>query len=131
MTTEIYSYDISVFGDGGKIVEVLSPNYDFKNNGTATLDVTVKFCLVQHLGLGNETVTLLQSWCRKDIASGQNINVTGVHFISSTNKDLILTEINGDAQTFRMIVEVTGGATEEDRTSLDKMAYTNMDYSKK
>ena len=129
MTTQILSEDISVY-TGVKIVGGIALDLYFKNMGTATLDATIIFCLYQHYGLGNETVTNFQCWIRKGISPNDEINITGSYFLSEINLELILAELNNDPQTLGLLVEVTGGASESDRTALTKQVYTDVvDYS--
>ena len=129
MTTQVYSEDISIYNGSG-LVGRIAPNLYFKNTGTAVLDVILIFCICQHHGLGNESITNFQCWLIKDIAPNEVINISGSYFLSESNLELILSELNEDPQTLRLRVEVTGGASESDRTALIKQTYTDaLDYS--
>ena len=123
MTTVVFTEDFSIY-NGVKLVGGVTPNINLENTGSATLDATLVLCLVQKLGLGGETITNIQCWVRKNIAPGVEINVSGSYFLSDTDLELILAELNsGDAQTLRIRVDVTGGASEPDRTALVKKNY--------
>lgn len=129
MTTQIYTQDISIHLDY-KLVGGISPNINLKNTGTATLDAMLIFSLVQHVGLENEATTVFQCWVSKEIVPNQEINISGMYFLDDGNTNLILSELNGDSQTLRLAIEVTGGTSEEDRTALVKQSYPDMsDYS--
>lgn len=129
MTTQVYTQNISVYNEY-KLIGAVAPNLYFKNTGTGTLDATLILCLCQHTGLGNENITNFQCWVKKGIAPNEEINMSGAYFLSDTNLTLILNEMNGDPQTLRLILNVTGGVTEDDRLALIKQTYTDViDYS--
>ena len=128
MTTVVCSHDLSIY-NGYKLVGGVAPNLNFKNTGTATLDTTLIFCLVKNKGQPEESITNFQCWVRKNIAPNDEINISGVYFLTNSNIDLILEDLNG-TQTLQLSLEVTGGASEDDRTALTKQNYTEvLDYS--
>ena len=129
MTTQIYSEDISVY-NGYKLVGGIAANLYYENTGTEILEATLILSLVQHEGLGNESNTVLQCWVKKNINPNDIVDFTGVYFLREENLELVLSELNKDSQTLRLIVNVTGGGVESDRTALVKQSYTDViDYS--
>ena len=129
MTTEILTEDIPIYL-GFRLVGGFAPNIYLKNTGTGTLDATLIFSLYQHLGLGNENIINFQCWVRNGITPTEEININGNYFLSDSDLDLISSELNKDDQTLRMRINVTGGASEADRTALVKQTYTDViDYS--
>ena len=130
MTTIVYTEDFSVY-NGYRLVGVVATDINLNNTGAATLKATLILCLVQHVGEPGETITKLQCWVRKNIAPGDEINIAGTYFLTVTNLELILAELNSaDAQTLRLRVDVTGGASEGDRTALVKQTIADVtDYS--
>ena len=130
MTTVVYTSDFSVY-HGLRLVGGVAPDINLDNTGTATLNADLVLSLVQKKDLPGETITILQCWIRKGISPGEEINISGTYFLSDSNLEQILSELNtGDPQTLRLRVDVTGGATEGDRTALVKKTYTDIiDYS--
>ena len=125
MTTEVYTHDISVY-EGFKLVGAVATNLYFQNTGSATLNATLFISLHQHVGTDKESINNLQCWVRNDIAPNDNIEFSGTYFLTDPNLELILTEINGDSQTLRLRLEVTGSEIEADRLALTKQNYTGV-----
>ena len=126
MTTVVFTQDFSVF-NGLRLVGGVAPDINLNNTGSATLDATLVLCLVQKKDLPGETITVFQCWIRKSISPSDEINISGAYFLSDAYLDLIMNELNSeDPQTLRLRVDVTGGASEGDRTALVKQNYTGV-----